>query len=237
MNKIECKNQYEYISLDGEPCVELVTNGKHKHKVLVDKDLWETYLCKFNWTACIPVKNYVRVRTSINRRTVVLARVIIEHVYDEVDYWGNAIDHVNNNSLDNRLSNLRIFSNKLNSTNIKSKYFETNMHHIFPNYNINSKGERCITGYKVQTNVFDESIYKAFKTLEEAIIHRDTIVIPYIEERIIAMIKKTRDIELERGLKNKLEHNELEEIKEIVEKYGYELYPKQNIHLIKEDTN
>jgi len=75
-------------------------------------------------------------------------------------------------------------------------------------------------GYKVHTNVFDETIYKNFKTLEKARIYRDKVVIPYIETRVTEMMKKTRDIEFVRGLRDKLNNGEKDEVLEILKKYG-----------------
>jgi hypothetical protein len=75
-------------------------------------------------------------------------------------------------------------------------------------------------GYKVHTNIFDEVIYKYFKTLEAARIYRDQTVNPYVETRIAEMIEKTRNIEFERGLRDKLVNNERQEVLEVLKKYG-----------------
>ena len=137
-------------------------------------------------------------KTSINKLSKGLHRVIVEHEKLEIDYWGNTIDHKNNNSLDNRSSNLRIYNSKLNTTNIKRKFDGIHRQHG--------------GGYKVHINIFDEVVYKNFETKKEAqgwFAHEAT---PYIEAKIIEMIKKTRDIEFERGLRDKLNNNEKEEV-------------------------
>lgn len=203
------KNKYKEVTIDNTDYIEFVTDGKYKVDVLVDKRTWDEYLHKYHWTA-IKKDKYFSIKSSKDKHSVRLHRVIIEHEYSEIDYWGNTIDHVNNNPLDNRLINLRIYNSKLNATNIKSKFVSDNNHliHLQPN-----------GGYKIHTNVFDETIYMNFQTLEEARIHRDQVVVPYIESRITAMKKKSRDIEFERGLRDKLDNKEKNEVLEILVKY------------------
>lgn len=204
------KNEFREIMIDGAECIEFVSGGKNQVKVLVDKKTWFGYLHEYHWTA-IKNGNYITVKSSKNKHSVRLHRVIVEHEFSELDYWGNTIDHVNNNPLDNRLVNLRIYNSKLNATNIKSKYQsdDDDLIHKQPG-----------GGYKVHTNVFDETIYEHFRTKEEAKIHRDTVVRPLIKRRIEEMTKKSRDIEFERGLRDKLKNNETSEVLEILEKYG-----------------
>lgn len=204
------KNPYKEVVVDGITCVEFICGGKNQEKVLVDKKAWDEYLSEYHWTA-IKKDNYITVKSSRNKHSVRLHRVIVEQECSELDYWGNTIDHRNNNPLDNRLANLRIYNSKLNATNIKSKYQLDNNHLIHKQPGV---------GYKVHTNVFDETIYKHFRTVEEARIYRDEVVIPYIHKRVAEMTKKSRDIEFERGLRDKLQNNEKEEVLAILKKYG-----------------
>lgn len=44
-------NEYRYVEIEGKPCVEFITKGKVKEKVLVDHDIWDRYLSGFSWTA------------------------------------------------------------------------------------------------------------------------------------------------------------------------------------------
>jgi len=203
-------NEYKEVIIEGATCVEFISGGKFQKNVWVDKKAWDEYLHEYHWTA---IKNgkYFTIKSSKNKHSVRLHRVIIEHEYSELDYWGNTIDHRNNNSLDNRLKNLRIYNSKLNATNIKSKFESDNDHLIHK-----QRGG----GYKIHTNVFDETIYYNFKTKEEAREYRDREVIPYIKARVSEMIKKTRDIEFERGLRDKLNNNEKEQALDILRKYG-----------------
>ena len=97
------ENQYIIKVIDGIECVEFVTNKKHRVKVLVDKDLWFDYLCQFNWTATKNKNGRVEPKTSINKQTRYLHRLIIEYVKEELEYWGTTVDHKNNDNLDNRL--------------------------------------------------------------------------------------------------------------------------------------
>ena len=205
------ENKYKEVVVDGIVCIEFISDGKNQKSVLVDKKAWDEYLHEYHWTA-IKKDNYITIKSSKDKHSVRLHKIIVEHEYSELDYWGNTIDHKNNNPLDNRLANLRIYNSKLNSTNIKSKHQSDNNHLI----HLQRRGG----GYKVHTNVFDETIYKNFRTLEEARVYRDQVVIPYIETKVAEMIKKTRNIEFERGLRDKLNNNEKEEVLLILKKYG-----------------
>jgi hypothetical protein len=204
------KNKYKEIVINGVTCIEFLTDGKNKMNVWVDKKAWDEYLHEYHWTA-IKKDNHITIKASKDKHSVRIYRVIVEHEYSELDYWGNTIDHKNNNQLDNRLENLRIYNSKLNATNIQSKFEADNNHLIH---------KQPSGGFKVHTNIFDETIYKNFATLEETRLYRDQVVIPYIEIRITEMMKKTRDIEFERGLRDKLNKDEREEVLSILKKYG-----------------
>lgn len=212
------KNIFRKIIIEDVEYIEFMTGGKNSIAVLVDIKSWEGYLYKHHWTA-IKKDKYITIKTSINKHSIRIHRLIIENEFDEIDYWGNTIDHINNNPLDNRIINLRIYNSKLNSTNIKSKYIENDLHLIYPQIR-KKDGIEVVHGYKVHTNIFDETIYKHFKTVEEAKLYRNMEVLPYIKKRISEMIKKTRDIEFERGLKNKILSNEIDEVIDVLRKYG-----------------
>lgn len=220
MSKVlSAKNEYDIILIDEKEFVEFKTGGKYCYKVIVDKHTWENYLHKYHWTVSVNKSDRKVVKTSINKHSKSLYRLIIENECDIIDYWGNCIDHINNNVFDNRLENLRIYNSKLNCTNIKSKYEEEDMHLIYPQRN-KKDGGYITYGYKVHANIFDETVYKSFANLEDAKNYRDTVLQPYINKRIEDMKKMTRDIEFERGLKHKLEYGEKKEILNILEKYG-----------------
>lgn len=217
------KNPYKYLTYEGKECVEFETNGKNKYKVIVNRSSWESYLSDYSWTAIV-VNSRVNVKTSINKQSQSIWRVIVECEYEELDYWGSTIDHKNNNPLDNRISNLRIFNTALlNSTNISSKYKEKDMQYIY------RQGRPISTGYKVHYNLGGETFYKNFGikqygtdqlALSAARNYRDTIVLQARENLIENLIKKCRDIEFERGLINKMKAGEMKEVKDILGKYG-----------------
>lgn len=217
-------NPYRIYESDGNRYIVFQTVGKNRYEVLVDEQAWKRYLSSYSWTA-IKDKNRITVKTSINKQSQSIWRVIIEHEYNELDYWGTTIDHINNNPLDNRLENLRIFNAAiLNNTNISSKYEKSGMQYIH-----RMGSEEHPTGYKIHYNIAGETFYKNFSVAEyggvkEAINaakeYRDDVVMLHRDKVIKRMLKKTRDIEFERGLRDKLDSNEKEEVLGILRKYG-----------------
>ncbi|MGY4690309.1 HNH endonuclease [Salibacterium sp. K-3] len=216
---LNAKNEYYLTKIGNRDYIKLLTNGKYKKEVIVDLHTWKNYLYKFSWTVT-KNKKYSQIKTSLNKHSVRMCRMIIENEKSELDYWGNGVDHINNNPLDNRVENLRIYNSKLNSTNIRSKYSDDDMHMIHTQGYKAKNGEYRIYSYKVHANIFDETKYQNFSTIEEAKEYRDNILIPYISRRIEDLKKKTRDIEFERGLRDKLNNNEIEEVKSILQKYN-----------------
>ena len=217
-------NRFTECVCEGEPCVVFWTEGKLQCKVTVDRSDWYSYLKDYSWTA-IKQNNRIEVKTSVNKQSQRIWRMIIEHRYRELDYWGATIDHVNNDPLDNRLSNLRIFHAPiLNSTNVSSKYQTTGMQYI------HRQGSAAKpSGYKVHYNVMGQTFYKNFSALEYGTVekalkaakkYRDDVVLRQRDQIITEMIKKTRDIEFERGLRDKLQAGEREEVKMILQQYG-----------------
>lgn len=45
------------------------------------------------------------------------------------------------------------------------------------------------------------------------------VVLPYIEKRVNELKKKTRDVEFERGLRDKINNSEMDEILSVLKKY------------------
>ena len=193
-------NIFKEIVYDGEECVLFQTVGVNKVDVIVDRKLWYELLKNFSWTAIKSGKR-VTVKTSINNTSISIWKVIINNTRSELDTWGTTIDHINNNPLDNRLSNLRLYNSAiLNSANIASKYRCDDMHYIQP-----QKSSGKINGYKVHYNVGGNVYYKHFgikeyKTkiaaLEAAKKYRDEECIHSKEAIVQSMIKKQEILNL-----------------------------------------
>ena len=217
------KNPFEYVTYDEEKCVRFITTGKHKFSVIVDKTIWDKYLCKHSWSVSIDKKSgRASVKTSIENQTVFLWRFIIEHEKEEIDYWGTTIDHINNNPLDNRLSNLRIYNAMLNGTNVSSKFDDEDRRFIHE-----VKGGSG--GYKIHYSLGGKPYYVDFFSIakygsREAALaaakeYRDKYVIADREQKIEEIKHKLRSIEFERGLRDKIEAGEINEILDVLQKY------------------
>ncbi len=213
------KNLFEYITYEGQECVRFQTVGKYKENVIVDRKSWDEYLSKHTWTVTMQGKR-PSTKTSINKQTTFLWRLIIEKEYGELDAWGTTIDHINHDPLDNRKTNLRIYNSAiLNSTNISSKFEGEDRQYI---HKVNS-------GYKIHYNLAGKTFYWGSfsaseyggdeKALKAARDYRDEIVIPHREKVIDEMKRKTRNVEFERGLRDKIAEGEQEEIIEILKRY------------------
>lgn len=219
------KNTFQYIIYEGQECVQFQTTGKYKVDVIVDRSAWDDYLSNHTWTVTMNKSGRASVKTSIDNDTVFIWSYIIEHEYEEVDYWGKTIDHINNNPLDNRRSNLRIYNAMLNGANISSKFDKDDRRFIHEVKN--SSG--ALSCYKIHYNIGGKPFYrgsfgvKKYGSPEAALTaaktYRDNYVIPD-RERIIKEIEhKSRTIEFERGLRDKLKAGETAEIIQILKKY------------------
>ena len=217
------KNQFEYVLYEGQECVRFTTAGKHKYSVLVDQTAWDRYLRKHTWSVTVDKKSgRASVKTSIGNQTVFLWRFIIEHEKEEIDYWGTTIDHINNNPLDNRLSNLRIYNAMLNGTNVSSKFDDENRRFIHE-----VKGGSG--GFKIHYSLGGKPYYVDFFSIakygsREAALaaakeFRDKYVIADREQKIEEIKHKLRSIEFERGLRDKIEAGEINEILDVLQKY------------------
>ena len=173
----------------------------------------------YRWTGSENRYGLKTVKTSIQGVTYHIDKIICENEYDELDTFGSTIDHKNNNRLDNRLCNLRPLSSQfLNSTNISSKK-DGDMQYIYEQK----------TSFQVSYNVGGIKYYQMFNKSEynsdeDALIaakeYRDNVAIKEKKIKVRELVKKTRTVEFERGLKNKLLSHETDEVVKILRKYG-----------------
>ena len=155
-------------------------NQDNNQEDFVDIDNYENYKLNLKTNKVINkntgkcIKNsltkfgYYKVRLYKNRKmkNFQLHRLIFQAYNPSIDIIGSDIDHINQNKLDNNINNLRIATKSQNKYN--SKVYKNNI----------STGIKNI--YKNKSNTFtinikkDKKNYsKSFKTLEEAIEHRD----------------------------------------------------------------
>ena len=219
-------NTFQYIVYEGQECVQFQTTGKYRVDVLVDRDAWDNYLSQHTWTVTMNKSGRASVKTSIDNYTCFIWRLIIEHTYGELDYWGRTIDHINNNPLDNRISNLRLCNAMLNGANISSKFDDEDRRYIHENKNKTGG----LAGYKIHFNVGGKAYYVASFSVSEygspaaalnaAKEYRDKHILQERERIIQEIERKSRNIEFERGLRDKLAVGETDEIVQILERYG-----------------
>ena len=152
-------NKYKY-------CKDI--NGK-RIRVSIDNpmDVWcwrefktkQDYWFKINvYLLTHPKTGYQTYKIKINNKNYVLSRVIYKCFNNEWDITDNGknnfIDHINNNSLDNRIVNLRIVTNQQNCFNTTARGTR------FRKDNNCWKAQLCINGKMISKS--------GFKTEEEA---------------------------------------------------------------------
>lgn len=208
-------NPHHVENRDGEDCVVFTTDGKTQVEVIVDLTLWEKLLHQYHWTAIQKGKkaDLVEVKSTKKNQSKNIARIIVEESgkFCELDYFGKTVDHINHKRWDNRLKNLRLCNPLENANNIGSTQEAEGMEMIF---------QQKSGSWKVHAKFWDTTYYRNFQTLEEAKRYRDTEVKPDIERRRPELAKKIRDVEFERGLRDKLDNGERTEVLEILRRHG-----------------
>jgi hypothetical protein len=147
--------------------IELFNNKKEKvGEVLLDDNLY-LELVKYSWH-----KNdsgyAVGSKTTLKKR---LHRYIFQDILKQNIPENFVVDHINNNRLDNRLSNLRIVSKSINSCNVKRKNGSSKYIGITK---INRK-KSIKWAYQLSYN--GKHITKVFETEKEAMIARNNYII------------------------------------------------------------
>jgi len=127
----------------GECIIELFNKKKEKvAETIVDENIYYD-LIKYKW---YPNGNYVS--ALINRKIILLHRYIMNYIGE------NYVDHINNNSLDNKKCNLRIVTPQQNSMNCSSSK-NSSSKYIGVSKNHNTyKSEIKINGIRIQLGTF-----------------------------------------------------------------------------------
>tara|TARA_R110002012_G_scaffold254961_1_gene434120 strand:+ start:225 stop:764 length:540 start_codon:yes stop_codon:yes gene_type:complete len=105
-----------------------------------------------------PKTGYQKYNLMINGKTCVLSRVIYKCYNNDWDITdsgkNNFVDHINNNSLDNRIVNLRILTNQQNqfNRNTRGTHFRKDWNpHNFWTAGITINGKRiCKSGFETE---------------------------------------------------------------------------------------
>lgn len=207
-------NKYKYIIIDGKEYISVTTNGINKKDFIVDKNLWNKYLHKYNWTCQIKAlgrkTDIIYITTTINNCQRTITDIIFENEYDEIDRYNMVVDHINNNRLDNRMCNLRLVCRDINMANINGKLLYEYKTYYLVSATINKE------------KIFKTFSFKKYNGKENALIEANKYIkyIKYLKEQYIKdSYKKHRDLSFEQSLRNKIANNEIEEIKTILMKY------------------
>ena len=156
MNLNEKIKEIEEIAKTDDNSVLIETTGKLKCKTLIDKKFYDDIVGKFSLNIN---KNYVNVYDSKNNKIRVLHRFIYyELEKNELNKDKPFIDHINNNPIDNRLSNLRDVTyeenshNRSKNKNTTSKYYgvKYNKSRNYWNGRLHYKGKNYNFSYKLE---------------------------------------------------------------------------------------
>jgi hypothetical protein len=132
----------------------MIVNGQ---RVLVDGDK-TGYLSQFKWKLLKNRSGNYYACAVINGRMVKMHRLLTKAES------GLVVDHINRNTLDNRLENLRVCSQRINVLNSKDRKRKFSLPR-----NIHKNG----SGYRVQFRNMYIFVNKTFPTLLEAIAFAD----------------------------------------------------------------
>ena len=169
---------------------------------VVDKEDYYKIVAKDKWSI---QGGYVRSTTNHNISS--LHNAICEYYYDLIDIKGLTIDHIDRDKLNNRKSNFRFVPTYINS-------FNKDVPSITKNNNMISFRGRI--NYKVYSIKRTLDIPGAIQEVEE---FADNFML--MRERYIDNeIKEYYQIEFERGLKNMIKNNQMDKIKEILNRYN-----------------
>jgi len=190
-------------SIDGSQIASVPIKSCPGQSLVVDAEDLDL-VGEYNWR----LSGWGYVEKSHEKKSVFLHRLIYEKHFGTISD-GKMIDHIDQNPLNNRKSNLRLCSNTQNQRNKK----------VRKNNKLGVKGVHIDQGsYRATINLNQKSIHLGrFKTLEDAalayniasiLIHQDFASLNQYRVDIFDEIQKKRFFELKEQVKARLSKND-----------------------------
>lgn len=183
-------------------------------KIIIDLDFFENIFVFYNWRVRNGShKKYITAHTENGPKD--LHQMVIGYYCDEIDYFGLVIDHINGNTFDNRICNLRAITSTSNAMNTSRGGV------VFEKKNNTYVAQKMLNGKLIQERFRVKNYPSKELCFEAATNYYKEEILPKIEVEISSIEDKRKNIEFERGLRQKTNNGEWNDVCEILSRYGY----------------